>query len=71
MSTLEITILVAADPSENVHSQVKAESVEIWEVGPMLERAIADLQAELAALPASHSPAATGAPDGCQSARRK
>lgn len=56
MSSLKITIVVAADPSENVHSSFKADSAEIWEVAPMLERAIADLQAELAALPSSHRP---------------
>lgn len=56
MSTLEITILVAADPNENVHSRIKADCIEMWEVGPMLERAIADMRAELLALPPSHSP---------------
>lgn len=57
MSSLKITITVAADPDENVHSRVIADSCAVWEVAPMLERAIADLQAELAALPSSHSPA--------------
>lgn len=64
MSTLEITILVAADPSENVHSRIKADCVEIWEIGPMLDRAIADLTAEREALPPSHQPRTTGGPDG-------
>lgn len=64
MATLKITILVAADPSENVHSLIKADGVEIWEVGPMLDRAIADLTAEREALPPSHQPRATGGHDG-------
>lgn len=58
MSTIEINMLVAADPSENVHSRIKADGIEVWEVGPMLDRAISDLQAERAALPASHLPSA-------------
>lgn len=56
MSSLRITITVAADPNENVHSHVKADGIEVWEVAPMLLRAITDLQAELAGLPSSHSP---------------
>lgn len=54
MAQLQITIIVAADPAENVHTRVEATCVEVWEIGPMLERAIADLQAELASLPPSH-----------------
>ena len=56
MASLKITITVAADPSENVHSHFVADSAEAWEVRPMLERAISALQAEIAALPESHSP---------------
>lgn len=56
MAQLNIEIIVAADPTENVHSQIKAICAEVWEVAPMLERAIADLQAGLAALPKSHYP---------------
>lgn len=56
MTSLEITITVAANPGENVHTRVKATAVETWEVGPMLRRAIAGLLAELAALPSTHEP---------------
>ena len=56
MASLTITIVVSADPSENVHSKIVASGAEVWEVKPMLEKAIADLQAELASLPPSHSP---------------
>lgn len=56
MASLSIEIIVSADPSENVHSHVKANCAEVWEVGPMLKRAITDMQAELAALPATHWP---------------
>lgn len=62
MSTIEINILVAADPTENVHSHIKADGIEVWEVGLMLDRAISDLQAERAALPASHLLATIGTP---------
>ena len=61
MAVLQITIVVAADPAENVHSHIKAICAETWEVAPMLERAIADLQAELVALPSSHRPDVLGA----------
>lgn len=56
MASLNIEIIVSADPTENVHSHIKANSAEVWEVGPMLDRAISDLQAERAAPPASHVP---------------
>lgn len=62
MASLTISIIVSADPTENVHSQIKANSADVWEVGPMLRRAIVDLQAELEALPASHWPAAESSP---------
>lgn len=57
MAAIHIEIIVAADPTENVHSSIKADSCGIWEVGPMLKRAIADLQAELDALSDTHWPA--------------
>lgn len=56
MASLRIDMVVSADPTENVHSHIKAVCAEAWEVAPMLERAIADLQAELDALPPSHRP---------------
>lgn len=59
MASLKIEIIVSADPTENVHSQITANSAEVWEVGPMLARAIADLQVEFATLPSSHSPLPT------------
>ena len=60
MASLTITIVVSADPSENVHSKIVASGAEVWEVRPMLEKAIADLKAELASLPPSHSPTSGG-----------
>ncbi len=54
MASLTITIVVAADPSEKVHSHMQANGADIWEVGPMLKKAITDLQAEFLALPVSH-----------------
>jgi hypothetical protein len=56
MASLKIEIVVSADPDENVHSYIVASGAEVWEVGPMLKRAITDLQSELAALPPSHLP---------------
>lgn len=64
MASLTITIVVSADPGENVHTRVVASGVEVREVRLMLEKAVADLQAELAALPPSHAPTPTGGSDG-------
>lgn len=65
MASLKITIVVSADPSENVHSHIAAVCAEVREVGPMLERAIAAMQAEVAALPSSHSPTTITGDDCC------
>lgn len=58
MASLKIELVVAADPTENVHSHLRSNGADVWEIGPMLERAIADLQQEMAALPNSHWPEA-------------
>ncbi len=61
MASLTITIVVAADPNENVHTHIAASGAAVWEIRPMLERAIADLRSELGSLPPSHSPAVPAA----------
>lgn len=59
MASLKIEIIVSADPTENVHSHIIATGADAWEIGPMLKRAVADLRAELEALPLSHHPQAS------------
>lgn len=50
MGDLVIRIVAATDPEENVHTHIVANSMMESEVRPTLDRAIAALQAERAAL---------------------
>lgn len=49
MASIKITIVVSADPDENVHINTQVNSAEDFEVLPMLDKAIRALETEVEA----------------------